>query len=361
MDFSSGQRRYAGWALLFTLEACGSPAAGDGVGVAADATQATTDGGAPAGNDAAPDGAARSDGTAAADSASRVPTDAGAADTATADMPSRTLPPETIGPPERPAQVVAPAAWTPAKQWPLVLVLHGYGATGPLQAAYLGVQARVDQLGYVAVIPDGTLDNSGKQFWNANGTCCDFTGQGVDDLAYLTGLIDDAIAQLKVDPQRVYVLGHSNGGFMGIALACHRADKVVAVASLAGAASVQPEDCKPSQPVSVLQIHGSLDAVILYGGGQIFGKPYAGAEDTVGLWRQRNDCPALATDLGNADYEGFLPGKETQRKQWAPCKNGSTVGLWTLQGGSHIPGLSESFKDDVLAHLLAQQRKPVQP
>jgi polyhydroxybutyrate depolymerase len=342
---------------------------GGGVGGAAAATaDAATSRGADAAalvDAAATDAAATDTGQAAADTATGGPSGQDASPRGGADVDAAAVPrtpaPETIGPADRPAQVVAPAAWTPAKPWPMVLVLHGYGATGPLQAAYLGVQARVDQLGFVAVIPDGTLDNTGKQFWNANGTCCDFTGQGVDDLAYLTGLIDEAIAKLQVDPQRVYVLGHSNGGFMGIALACHRADKVVAVASLAGAASVQPEDCKPSQPVSVLQIHGSLDAVILYGGGQIFGKPYAGAEDTVGLWRQRNDCPALATDLGDADYEGFVLGKETVRKQWAPCKAGTTVGLWTIQGGSHIPGLTETFKNDVLAHLLAQQRKPAQP
>ena len=40
---------------------------------------------------------------------------------------------------------------------------------------------------------------------------------------------------VTVDPQRIYVVGHSNGGFMSYRLACTRADRIAAIVSLAGA------------------------------------------------------------------------------------------------------------------------------
>ncbi len=40
----------------------------------------------------------------------------------------------------------------------------------------------------------------------------DFDHNGVDDVAYLTGLLKEAKRTLRIDPKRVYVIGHSNGG-----------------------------------------------------------------------------------------------------------------------------------------------------
>ena len=64
---------------------------------------------------------------------------------------------------------------------------------------------------------------------------------------------------MNVDPYRIYVAGHSNGGFMSYRLACTHADRIAAIVSLAGATFDTPADCSPTEPVAVLQIHGTAD------------------------------------------------------------------------------------------------------
>ena len=73
----------------------------------------------------------------------------------------------------------------------------------------------------------------------------------VDDVAYVGGLIDEALRTWPVDPKRVYIVGHSNGDFMAHRLACERADVVVAIAGLAGAGiAIDGSGCSPSKPAT---------------------------------------------------------------------------------------------------------------
>ncbi len=115
--------------------------------------------------------------------------------------------------------------------------------------------------------PDGTPDRADRRFWSATDACCDFGGANVDDVAYLTAVIDDVAARYAIDPKRVWVAGISNGGFMAHRLACERADKIAAIVSFAGATWADPARCAPTAPVSVLEVHGAADPVVRYEGG----------------------------------------------------------------------------------------------
>ncbi|MCA9579918.1 MAG: alpha/beta fold hydrolase, partial [Myxococcales bacterium] len=158
---------------------------------------------------------------------------------------------------------------TPA---PLLVLLHGFGANGDVQSAYLGLEAAVDEAGVLYVHPDGTENRIGKRFWNATDACCAGPiSNDVDDSAYLAAVIAKVRSQYDVDPRRIYVTGHSNGGFMSYRMACDHADLVAAVASIEGATFADPDDCSPSEPVAALQIHGTADKTIRYDGGKIAG------------------------------------------------------------------------------------------
>ena len=41
------------------------------------------------------------------------------------------------------------------------------------------------------VMPDGKVNTLGYQYWNATDACCDIFGSGVDDVAYIAGLIEE--------------------------------------------------------------------------------------------------------------------------------------------------------------------------
>jgi polyhydroxybutyrate depolymerase len=258
---------------------------------------------------------------------------------------------------ERPAKVYVPKAHTSQKKWPLLLLLHGFTASGGLQNLYMGISNQVNKQGVILVTPDGNKDKAGLQYWNATPACCDFGNSGVDDVAYLTSLIDEAIATYNADPKRVYLLGHSNGAFMAYRMACDRADKITAIASLAGATFLDDSKCKPSQAVNVLQIHGTLDPVVGYLGGNFFGKVFPGAEESVAKWRKLNDCDGPATNAGKVSYDYKVFGNETSRTLWKDCKQGVEVGLWKMSFSTHVPVFTGAFQKDVVAYLLARTRQ----
>jgi polyhydroxybutyrate depolymerase len=263
-----------------------------------------------------------------------------------------------IGPPDRPARLVAPDEVTaPA---PLVVLLHGYGASATLQDAYLGVTDQASTRGLYVLLPEGTTGPRGRQFWDATDACCNFTGTPVDDVAYLRGLIEEAIETRPVDPARVYVLGHSNGGFMAYRLACDIADDVVAVAVLAGADQLDEADCQPSEAVSVLHIHGTDDETIAYEGGPPLAPgrgAYPGAVDTVARWASRNGCDATPIDRTALDLDAGIDGAETTVRTYDGCPAGVDVQLDVIEGGTHIPRIGhEPVGANVLDWLLAHAR-----
>jgi len=260
----------------------------------------------------------------------------------------------TIGPSDRRARLIAPSTVTaPA---PLLVLLHGYGANAALQDAYLGVSRQAASRGLYVLLPEGTTDASGKQFWNAPG-CCDFAPTGVDDVAYLRDLVDEAIAVRPIDPDRVYFFGHSNGGFMSYHLGCVLSDRIAAIAVLAGSDAADPATCTPTRPISVLHLHGTADATIPYAGGNIGLGPFPGAVESIGRWAGRAGCDATPTTGTPIDLESTLAGAETTPSTYGGCDAGLDVQLLTITGGSHIPTFgSTAIGPNVLDWLLAHHR-----
>jgi polyhydroxybutyrate depolymerase len=247
----------------------------------------------------------------------------------------------------RPYQTVIPTRYDAAKPTPLVVVLHGYGANGLVQAGYFALPALAEERGFLLAYPDGTRDGTGKLFWNATDACCDFANHGVDDVAYLAAVIDDMSARYTVDRKRVWLVGHSNGGYMANRLACDLAPRVAAIASLAGAEWTDAARCRPSEAVAVLAIHGDADASV----------PYAKGRESAGRWASRNGCAIDAERRTAIDLERSIDGSETDVEQWIGCRAGGDVALWTLRGGSHLP----AFRPDAGAKIhdwLAAHPKP---
>jgi polyhydroxybutyrate depolymerase len=246
--------------------------------------------------------------------------------------------PEVIGG-EREAHVRWPARMYEGRSYPLVVLLHGYGASGLAQDLYLGTSALVNEYDYLLVIPDGTLEEppdpetKANRFWNST-VCCDHYGSGVDDVAYLTALIDEAAQKLPVDTNRVYLLGHSNGGAMSYRMACDVADRITAIASIAGAMYKDPSPCDPSEPVSALQIHGTLDDVVPYDGDDTFPT----ALESVAFWVEHAGCASGGRDGGTLDLDDILPGDETETRHFDEgCADGIDHALYTIVSGGHVP------------------------
>ena len=256
-----------------------------------------------------------------------------------------TQPDATVGLPtefggDRPAELLVPAGYDAGKPTPLLLSLHGYSPFNAYANAVFGLDPLYDTAGFLLLTPHGTLDADGKYFWNATDACCNFYDDPVDDVAYLNGLVDEVAAVYNVDPKRIFVIGHSNGGFMAYRLACESADRFAAVISVAGASYQDAAACTPSRAVSVLQIHGTDDGTITYTGGNLYHDqtpvPYPGAADSIARWAGYNACSGGMQEAGTPIDLTQDATTETDPSAYAGCPADGAAELWTLNGVDHI-------------------------
>jgi polyhydroxybutyrate depolymerase len=180
--------------------------------------------------------------------------------------------------------VVAPAIAETTRPRPLVILLHGLAADGTILQQALGFDPLADGTDVVLAYPDA-IDGA----WNderVDATSSTAHQSHIDDVAFLDHIIDDAVAADRVDPNRVAVVGFSNGGMMAAYYACVRADRVRAIAVVAGAGGAGLNArCNPTRPVSVLAIHSRRDRVVPFQGGPI-------AADT-GHWGSSAPVPLM--------------------------------------------------------------------
>lgn len=258
----------------------------------------------------------------------------------------------------RPYQSRVPSSYDGTRALPLVVLLHGYSASGLVQAAYFGFNTLYESRGFLLAYPDGTIDRNRQRFWNATNACCDFGGTRVDDVAYLTAVIDDMAARYRVDPRRVYLVGHSNGAFMSHRMACDRAPRIAAIAALAGSQWNDPARCVPAEPVSVLQMHGTTDPTIRFDGGSTAGgaaAQYPSARDSVASWARLNRCGDFAETGMRFDFVTDVAGEETHSGRHAGCMGGAAE-LWTMDGVGHVPAFSSAWATAVYDWLEAHPK-----
>ena len=239
---------------------------------------------------------------------------------------------------------------------PLLIFLHGLGSSGQsmfdaLHLAEFGARERV-----FVVAPDGSPDHQGRRFWNAGAACCNFDHRAIDDVARLGGLIDSWRARPDVDPKRVFVMGHSNGGFMTERLACALGERISGAVSLAGAAPPIDLPCARSGSLALLTVHGNADVIVRYEGGTVFDSPepaaFPSAPQGFKDWAARLHCSGEAQRLPDVDVEEWLPGAETSAMQYPHCVGGS-VTLWTVRGGDHSVGTDPHALDAIWQFLNA--------
>jgi polyhydroxybutyrate depolymerase len=248
---------------------------------------------------------------------------------------------------------------------PLLLILHGYGSDAVSEERRLQLRRPAERAGMIEVLPEGLKDSYGEQFWNATPACCAARGPETNDSGFLATLVDAVARRYHADRRRIYVTGLSNGGFMSHRMACDHAGVVAAIVSFSGAGALHAGACRPTEPVAVLEVHGTADASILYAGGHAFAE-YPGARQTVADWARRNACAAhpvagasfhiVARAAADGSDDTKLAPRETSVLRYPGCARGGAAELWTEHGAEHVPKLTPEYGDRAVAFLLAHPK-----
>lgn len=207
----------------------------------------------------------------------------------------------------------------------LVIALHGGGGnrTTIETMSKLSLRARLRK--FILVYPEGTgsslPDGTVTATWNG-GTCCgDAVKQNVDDVGFISALIDKLRAVYPASANgRVFVLGHSNGAIMTYRLACELSNKIDAIAPVGSIKMINA--CVPSRPVPTLHIHGTGDPCAPYEGGSTGG----------GCWNEfLKRLTGLTVELPT---QPVTPVPDFIEDSWVPLMGAGGSATSTYQSGT---------------------------
>jgi len=242
---------------------------------------------------------------------------------------------------ERAYHLHIPSSYRDSTTAPLVVALHGGGGNGQKMDKLSRLSLLADQHGFIVAYPDAV-----EHHWNDGRGLNKYRSQkdNIDDVGFISRMIDAIAGEYNINKDRVYVTGASNGAMMSLRLGCELAHKITAIAPVIGS---MPENivaqCAPARPMPLMMINGTDDPLVPWEGGyvHIFRKKLGkiiSVPQTIDFWVARNGCSAdpqitKAPDIDPDD------GTSVQKSVYRQCADGADVVLYEIEGGGHTwPG-----------------------
>lgn len=230
-----------------------------------------------------------------------------------------------------------PPSYYDSSGFPLVIALHGLGGSAAQFERDYHFSDKANASGFIAVYPEGVQSSGvlGLRSWNA-GTCCDFSMyNGIDDVKFISLLIDKLAGTYKINPKRVYITGMSNGGMLAYRLACEIPGKIAAI-GVNSCTMVMNQPCNPGRPIPILHIHSAIDTKVPPAGGTgLAGYYFPPVDSVLNVWSAVNGC--------GAPPQSTVAGSGYTLTNWSPCNNGSSIEYYLTSDGGHAwPGGSQS-------------------
>jgi len=233
-----------------------------------------------------------------------------------------------------------PKSYTTTKKWPLVLILHGGWGAGRKMVRYTNFNKIADEEGFIVVYPDGV-----RGHWADGRRATIADKRRVDDVRFISSLIDKLLLTLKINSEQVYAAGISNGGFMTFRLGCELADKIAAIGVVAATLpEIVAEDYKPSRPVPLIMFHGTDDRLVPKEGGVARGSggDILSVDDTLQHWAAINGCWKKPT-IKKLPVK-IRDGTSVIKENYTACKDDADVVFYKIvDGGHNWPGAKISY------------------
>ncbi len=235
---------------------------------------------------------------------------------------------------ERTYLLHAPSCYKKGTLIPLVFAFHGGGGTGEAAETQSGLSEKAEEACFIVVYPDGVSKfgiPGRRQYWASCTARTESRSEGIDDVGFISALIDKLSREYSIDPRMIYATGLSNGAQMSYRLACELSDKIAAIAPIGSGMVV--EDCEPVRPVPVMHFHGTADPGWPYIGGVgcFTADIFPPVRETIHQWIVLNNC----SENARVTYQ---KGGAVCRTH-VPCGENAEVALCTIDGGGHVwPG-----------------------
>ena len=230
----------------------------------------------------------------------------------------------TSGGLEREYLLHLPAGYQPHHPTPLIMAFHGRKGDGSDIEAFSGI----DNLDAIAVYPVGAKGEADQRAWQS----APYAAEGVDDVKFVSDLLDKLQATLCVDPNRIYATGKSNGaGFVSL-LACQLPFRIAAFGTIAGAFYPGTTvGCDTSAPAPIVDFHGTADPTIKYDGDVSHGVATPALMDWAQNWATHNHCATGPVQTAIGD--------DVLRFSWNGCQQHANVTHYRIIGAGHTwPG-----------------------
>ncbi|MCB0746668.1 MAG: T9SS type A sorting domain-containing protein [Ignavibacteriae bacterium] len=219
--------------------------------------------------------------------------------------------------------------------YPLVLVLHGgFGnAYNIEEQSNFSAKADTAKNPFIVVYPEGIKSPIGITTWNAGGCCGYATNNNIDDVGFISSLLDTIINKYSIDTNNIFASGMSNGGMMSYRLAAELSNRIAAIGPVASV-MVNELYFEPIQSIPIIHFHSYMDENVPILGGYGSGVSdyrYPPLDSVLNVWADVNSCQVIDT-IFNEEGEYLY-------KTWRDCSNDANIDLYvTYDGGHSWPG-----------------------
>jgi len=224
--------------------------------------------------------------------------------------------------------VYIPPTYSQNRATAVVFLLHGGFGTGLQAESAYGMNTVANANNFIVVYPDGFL-----RTWNAGLCCGAAAAMNIDDVKFISLLIDRLESFLCVNSNQVFSTGMSNGAIMSHRLGCELSNRIAGIAPVEGTMGVM--NCNPSNPVPVFEIHGTADMDVPWLGGVGcggFGTNFTSVPYTINTWTNINHCNCQYGDTGCTST--YLRQGDGICISYGSC-SGVSVILCNITGGGH--------------------------
>jgi polyhydroxybutyrate depolymerase len=218
-----------------------------------------------------------------------------------------------------------PAVTEKNYKMPLIISLHGGFASPKGQFHLADFRPIADKDKFLVICPASKhIFHDGKD------------NKGIDDVKFIDQIIAYAINTYHADPERIYVTGISNGGFLTSRLACELSNKIAAIAVVAATMDIG-EGYAPVKPMPVIYMHGSKDPVFSGKGGKFFGRRFYSFDQVLKVWADLDKCDPnpIITNISDTAGDSTRIVKEEYTN---PANGFKVIGYNIINGGHTWPG-----------------------